>query len=93
MFTTMQHKDAGLEIMAFPCNQFGRQVCPISTWKCRACSLTVSPYQRRVVHGLTLSLCTQEPGSNSEIQAFAASKGATFPVFRKVKWRHIPLSV
>jgi glutathione peroxidase-family protein len=28
----MQHKDAGLEIMAFPCNQFGRQVCPISTY-------------------------------------------------------------
>ena len=40
----------GLQILAFPCNQFG----------------------------------AQEPGSDSEIQEFAASKSATFPVFAKL---------
>eukprot|EP01036_Dinobryon_divergens_P025216 gene25216-33742_t len=46
-----KHRDSGLEILAFPCNNFGGQ----------------------------------EPGSNSDIQQFAKSKGATFPVFGKLQ--------
>jgi len=42
--------DQGFEILAFPCNQFGRQ----------------------------------EPRSNAEIKTFAASRGATFPIFEKI---------
>lgn len=45
-----KYSSKGLEILAFPCNQFGGQ----------------------------------EPGSNSEIQAFAKGKGAKFPVFGKI---------
>ena len=41
----------GLEIFAFPCNNFGGQ----------------------------------EPGTNEEIAAFAAKKGATYPVFGKLE--------
>ena len=44
------YKNQGFTVLAFPCNQFGRQ----------------------------------EPGSEEEIKAFAASKGATFPLFGKV---------
>jgi glutathione peroxidase len=42
---------ANLEILGFPCNNFGRQ----------------------------------EPGTNSEIAAFAAGKGATFPILGKLE--------
>ena len=47
----MQYNERGLEILAFPCNNFGGQ----------------------------------EPGSNEAIQAFAASRGATFPVLGKLE--------
>jgi len=43
--------DRGFEILAFPCNQFGKQ----------------------------------EPKTNPEIKLFAENKGATFPLFEKVK--------
>lgn len=43
--------DKGLEILAFPCNNFG----------------------------------SQEPGTNDEIQAFAANKGAAYPVLGKLE--------
>lgn len=46
-----KYKSKGLEILAFPCNQFGGQ----------------------------------EPGTNSEIKAFAQSKGARFPLFAKIE--------
>jgi len=46
-----KHADKGFEILAFPCNQFGKQ----------------------------------EPGTNAEIKAFAASKGATFKIFDKIE--------
>jgi len=45
-----KYADKGFEILAFPCNQFGKQ----------------------------------EPGTNQEIKDFAASKGATWPLFDKV---------
>jgi len=45
-----RHADKGFEILAFPCNQFGKQ----------------------------------EPGTNEEIKAFAASKGATYALFDKI---------
>jgi glutathione peroxidase len=46
-----EYKPKGLEILAFPCNQFGKQ----------------------------------EPGSATEIRAFADKYGATFPLFDKVE--------
>lgn len=46
-----RYSSAGLEILAFPCNQFA----------------------------------SQEPGTNAEIQAFAKSKGAKYPVFAKIE--------
>jgi len=46
-----KYHDQGLEILAFPCNQFGRQ----------------------------------EPKSNAEIKQFAASYGAKFTIFEKIK--------
>jgi glutathione peroxidase len=45
-----RHSQNGLEILAFPCNNF----------------------------------YAQEPGTNTEIQAFAKAQGATFPVLGKV---------
>lgn len=45
-----KYSSKGLEILAFPCNDFGGQ----------------------------------EPGSNSEVAAFAKGKGATFPILGKV---------
>jgi len=45
-----KYAEKGLEILAFPCNQFGKQ----------------------------------EPGTNEEIKAFVAKKGATFKLFDKV---------
>jgi len=45
-----KHASKGFEVLAFPCNQFGKQ----------------------------------EPGTNEEIKAFAASKGATFKIFDKI---------
>lgn len=45
-----KHASAGLEILGFPCNQFG----------------------------------SQEPGSMAEIKAFAAARGAKYPIFDKV---------
>ena len=60
-----RYRDRGLEVLAFPCNQFG----------------------------------ADEPGSDTEIQAFcSATFGVTFPVFAKVDvngpdahplWRHL----
>lgn len=46
-----KYSSEGLEVLAFPCNQFGGQ----------------------------------EPGTNAEIQAFAKSKGARYPVFAKIE--------
>lgn len=46
-----KHSSKGLEILAFPCNDFGGQ----------------------------------EPNGNSEISDFAQSRGATFPVYGKIK--------
>jgi len=46
-----KYADKGFEILAFPCNQFGKQ----------------------------------EPGTNEQIKAFAASKGATFRIFDKIE--------
>ena len=46
-----KYKSQGLEVLGFPCNQFG----------------------------------AQEPGTNSQIKAFAASKfGVKFPMFSKI---------
>lgn len=45
-----KYSGAGLEILGFPCNQFGGQ----------------------------------EPGSDAEIQAFAKSRGAKYPILAKV---------
>lgn len=47
----LRNSKSGLEILAFPCNNFGGQ----------------------------------EPGTNAEIQEFAKSKGATFPVLGKIE--------
>lgn len=46
-----KYNTKGLEILAFPCNNFGGQ----------------------------------EPGSNKDVLAFAANKGATFPILGKVE--------
>jgi glutathione peroxidase-family protein len=53
-----KYNSKGLEILAFPCNNFG----------------------------------SQEPGSNSEIQAFARAKGATFPVLGKLECENADLT-
>lgn len=45
-----KYSGRGLEILGFPCNQFG----------------------------------SQEPGTNAEIQQFAAQRGATYPIFAKI---------
>lgn len=47
----MYFRQSGLEILAFPCNNFS----------------------------------SQEPGTNSEVLAFAKSKGATFPIMGKIE--------
>lgn len=45
-----KYNPRGLQVLGFPCNQFG----------------------------------SQEPGTNEEIQRFAASKGAKYPIFAKI---------
>lgn len=70
-----------MRILAFPCNQFGRQVRgwrrPVSLWG-RGRGSTGCPHSRPP------PCSPQEPGSNAEIKEFAAGYNVKFDMYSKV---------
>lgn len=73
-----KYKSQGFEVLGFPCNQFGAQGSDYNPIHARQCFLEESAL-------LFPHLTFLEPGTNSQIKAFAASKfGVKFPMFSKI---------
>ncbi len=90
-----KYQKQGLEIMAFPCNQFGGAWTPSSSRLVPRGGLGVEGIYAATddvdaddvknTHARTRARAGQEPGSNADVQAFAKTNGAKYPVFGKVR--------
>jgi glutathione peroxidase len=77
------HQKDGLEILAFPCNQFGNQ--EPGKMNSLILFLIMLPINFVFIYCMKIQFHLSFLGTNEEIKEFATSKfGATFPIFSKI---------
>ena len=74
----------GLEVLAFPCNNFGSQEPGTTALKRNTIYRKLEPERLKQNCNLSSFTTVDKPGINDEIQDFVKAKGITFPVLGKL---------